>query len=73
MSVGIAPYAGIVLNSFTFMSAVIPDAVINLPMICFINFCVAIGIFIALAILFKILIATKRIVPEFEMGNSDIV
>ena len=70
ISTGMVPYAGNILTSLTFMSAVVPDAVFNIPAICVVNFCVTLGVLIALAILLKALLITKVIVPEFELKDS---
>jgi len=71
LSTGMVPYAGVIFTSFTFMSAAVPDAVLNIPMICVVNFCVVLMTLILLAIVLKILMITKVIVPEFSTDNVD--
>ncbi len=71
IGVGAVPYSSMILMAMSILAAAVPDIAYNIPMICIVNILVTLGTIVFMAILLKVLIATKRIVPGFDMSNAD--
>ncbi len=69
LSTGMVPYAGSILMSLSFMSAVVPEAIYNIPAICVVNFCVTSVTIILAAVLLKILMTAHIIRVEFDISS----